>query len=568
MSVIVIGGGASGLHAALTLLNRGAQVTLIDPGRPRANYPHDGTPFSALPEVLADPAGFFLGADFQAVHVPRPGGGREYYGLPPSKDFIFDGPPDVPYRPDGMAALRSFATGGLGEAWTAGAYAFDATDMADWPVSAAEMAPFYDQVAARIGIGGQADDLTPHMPLHAHLHDPIALDPASAALLARYETRRDRLARKVPGFRLGRSRQAALARGRDGRGGCTLCGRCLWGCPNGALYTPGLTLRDCMGHAGFTYLPGHLVRRFDYDGDGNITGLAVVPRKGGPLRSLAASTYVLACGTLETGRVVLESLRHGTGRTEALTGLMDNRQILAPFYTLAMFGRPQPVDAYQYHQLAMGLAPAADRPYVHGQITTFSSGDLHPVIQQMPLPLPMARTVMQAIRSGLGVVNLNFADTRRDGNVLTLDPGTGSADRPAVLSARYRPGAGEAPMRRAALAQVARGFRALGAPLVPGMTHIRPMGSSVHYAGTLPMSDTPGPLRVDRTGRSHDFGNLYVADGSVFPSLPAKNLTFTLMANATRIAAGIPLDGQDGGRLSSGPASGRFPRSGHGPNRA
>jgi choline dehydrogenase-like flavoprotein len=38
-------------------------------------------------------------------------------------------------------------------------------------------------------------------------------------------------------------------------------------------------------------------------------------------------------------------------------------------------------------------------------------------------------------------------------------------------------------------------------------------------------------------GRSRDFENLWLADGITFPFLPAKNLTFTLMANAVRIAS-------------------------------
>jgi choline dehydrogenase-like flavoprotein len=39
--------------------------------------------------------------------------------------------------------------------------------------------------------------------------------------------------------------------------------------------------------------------------------------------------------------------------------------------------------------------------------------------------------------------------------------------------------------------------------------------------------------------RSHDFRNLYFADGASFPFLPAKNLTFTLMANAIRVGTAI-----------------------------
>jgi choline dehydrogenase-like flavoprotein len=62
------------------------------------------------------------------------------------------------------------------------------------------------------------------------------------------------------------------------------------------------------------------------------------------------------------------------------------------------------------------------------------------------------------------------------------------------------------------------------------------MGASVHYAGTLPMTLSGGDFTTDRDGRCRPFENLVVADGSTLPVLPAKNLTFTLMANATRIA--------------------------------
>ena len=44
-----------------------------------------------------------------------------------------------------------------------------------------------------------------------------------------------------------------------------------------------------------------------------------------------------------------------------------------------------------------------------------------------------------------------------------------------------------------------------------------------------------GPT-TDEPCRSRDLENLYFVDGTTFPSLPAKNLTFTLMANALRVA--------------------------------
>jgi hypothetical protein len=50
------------------------------------------------------------------------------------------------------------------------------------------------------------------------------------------------------------------------------------------------------------------------------------------------------------------------------------------------------------------------------------------------------------------------------------------------------------------------------------------------------MSARPAPLTTSPACESHDFQGLYFADGTTFPFLPAKNLTFTLMANAARVA--------------------------------
>jgi choline dehydrogenase-like flavoprotein len=50
------------------------------------------------------------------------------------------------------------------------------------------------------------------------------------------------------------------------------------------------------------------------------------------------------------------------------------------------------------------------------------------------------------------------------------------------------------------------------------------------------MTDEERPFTVTRGCRSRDVENLLVVDGSTFPFLPAKNITFSLMANAVRVA--------------------------------
>ncbi|MGR3762390.1 GMC oxidoreductase (plasmid) [Roseobacteraceae bacterium NS-SX3] len=540
MRIVVAGAGPSGLHFALTALARGHRVTLVDAGHTGDPVPLPQADLYGLKEGLADPVRHFLGASYGSASLPPAHGGeqREYYGLPASKDYVFRRPGRFKLQARGMAPLLSFAAGGLAQCWTGGAYAFDDGDLAPFGFGYARMAPYYAQVAERIGIGGAADALAEWYPGREHLREPVPLDQSSALLLQRYGARQDRLAQRHPGVRLGRSRQAALAAPMNGRGGCLQCGRCLWGCPNGAFYTPALTLAECLKHPRFDYRPGRFASHFTLADAGSLAALAAYPSEGGS-EEIAGDAFVLACGTISSANLFLRTLWKAGRGIARLDGLMDNQQVLAPFLNLAMLGRPHAANSYQYHQLAVALQGKSPAEFVHGQITTLTTGEAHPVMAQLPLGMGAARRVFTTLRSALGVVNLNFSDSRRGGNGLTLAPDAeaSGADGFPPLRLSYTPPDGQDRQIAAALSRLGGFMRGLGAPLVPGMTQIRPPGASVHYSGTLPVSAEGGAFTVTESCQSNDFANLFVVDGSVFPALPAKNLTFTLMANATRVAA-------------------------------
>jgi len=57
-----------------------------------------------------------------------------------------------------------------------------------------------------------------------------------------------------------------------------------------------------------------------------------------------------------------------------------------------------------------------------------------------------------------------------------------------------------------------------------------------HHMGTTRMHDSPRQGVVDRHGRVHELGNLYIAGSSVFPTAGANFPTFTLVALALRLA--------------------------------
>jgi len=530
--VLVVGSGPSGVHFAETALGKGCDVTMVDVGRAAPQPVLSDSRFDELKDRLDDPVSYFLGSDFDGVVLPDRE--KEYYGIPPSKQYVFEDSRLFARLTDGFEPLFSYARGGLAQAWTGGCYPFNEAELGPFPFGYDRLAPHYDSIAERIGINGEADDLAAFMPVHRHLQDPLPLDAHSQLIVRRYAARR-RILQERLGTVIGRTRIATITRDRAGRGACTTLGRCLWGCPRQALYTPSCTLDQIEGRAGFRYIRGVEATLFRYDATGRITTLEALDHHTRERLELPVDTLALAAGTLSTTAIVLRSVRAAGGPRLRLTGLMDNRQVLVPFLNVRMLGRAYEPGSYQYHLLGMGLTSPEAREYVHGQITTLKTALMHPIVQQVPGDLKTSLGIARVVHAALGMVNLNFHDDRRDDSWVELDE---AEPERARLVIRYTPPATEAARISQALRRVTRALAYLGCVVPPGMRHVRPMGASVHYAGTLPMAGpTAGPWTSDELGRSRAFSNLLLADGATFPFLPAKNLTFTLMANASRIAA-------------------------------
>jgi choline dehydrogenase-like flavoprotein len=137
---------------------------------------------------------------------------------------------------------------------------------------------------------------------------------------------------------------------------------------------------------------------------------------------------------------------------------------------------------------------------------------------------------MRLLSPSIGLLVLQHQDHPTPAKYCTLIPGSDGEDR---LIIDYALSAGE----QARIDEIETNIRrALLRLCCVDVRTARPgHGASAHYAGTLPMSATDDELTTDKNGRLRPMRRIYVADGSVFPCLPSKGLTFTMMANADRI---------------------------------
>ena len=517
--VIVVGSGPSGVSVAWPLLEAGLRVVLLDGGRERdVTLPHGA--YHDLRRGTSDQWRTFLGPRLEAL---RPAGPPSPKFDAPAARFAFetDSSP-LGIDGDGFAAVVSLARGGLANIWGAGIAAWGAEELAEFPFAPDSLAGSYRRVAARIGVTGfERDDLDSGHDGEIPSLAPMPLAENARRLFARYAERRSEL--HALGVRFGRPRTAVLTEPREGRGACTRCDMCVWGCGEEAIYSAAHELPALSAHPGCDYRPGTVVEAVE-PAPG---GWSVVLREGSP--SLTAPRLVLAAGALVSTRLVL-----------ALQGRFDEPVpvVGAPGAGFALFlpgrlGAPVATREFSMGQLSFlaAGAPGVAADGAYGTLFPASGLPASLVVERMPLTRPAAVRLFRLIQPALLFGNC-FLPGRYSASTARL-----VRDRDGRPRLVVRGGVAEvlAPRLVRLEHQLARAFRRLGAWILPGSFSPIGPGEDVRYAGTLPMRASPRRGEVDPAGELHGAAGLHVVDLSIFPAMSAKHHTLTMMANADRI---------------------------------
>ena len=121
-------------------------------------------------------------------------------------------------------------------------------------------------------------------------------------------------------------------------------------------------------------------------------------------------------------------------------------------------------------------------------------------------------------------------------NRITLHPTERDAHGLPVPVLEYRDHANSVAMKEHARRQGERIYESLGARRIASRPNV---GHGCHNMGVARMSERPADGVTNRWGRLHEMPNLFVSDGSLFPSSAAPNPTLTIVALAIRQAEHI-----------------------------
>jgi choline dehydrogenase-like flavoprotein len=510
--VIVIGSGPAGVSVSWPLVVAGRKVLMLDQGIGPKDTPKSEGAFLDIRRRDEKQWRVFLGEDF---HGLKNQGNVSPKLKVPASAYTFEGFSEAyKLRTESFIAVGSLATGGLSNAWGAGAYAYDDRDLKGFPVSRADLAPSFKAVASRIGVSGEAaDDMGAFYGGDVPLQTPIPLHDNTRHLLQRYESRREKS--QALGLHLGRARNAVLSTSLGDRKACSEDDMCLWGCAKGAIYSAAQDVEALVKRDNFTYRRGVFVQTIEREGDE-----ILVRFEGGVVR---ARTVVLAAGTIGSTKLALQSLGHRDQPIE----LVSNPAFAMAFCLPGRIGRAMASKGFSLGQLGFRIEADADDPdYAHGVV--FSGGSLltSEIARHLPLSRPAAVGFMRRMMPSLVFLNCFLP-----GNYSRHTVALGNSGELEIKGA-YAPDFETRVdfLRR----KLTKEFRHLGAYALPGGARVSEPGSDIHYAGTFPMGGD-SVLSTDAQGQLVGIPGLHIADGAVLPQLAAKNPTFTIMANADRI---------------------------------
>jgi hypothetical protein len=180
----------------------------------------------------------------------------------------------------------------------------------------------------------------------------------------------------------------------------------------------------------------------------------------------------------------------------------------------------------------MRAGDGSDR-WLQSQVFSYRSLLTFKLMKELPLGYRPALHALRVLMPAFTILGMHHEDHPTADKRVTLR----RADGDDVLEVRYRPTDAELARQHADERRMLGFFLRLGC--VP-LKAIRPgHGANMHYAGTFPIVPEGGELTCERDGRLRATRNVYLADGSVFPWLPPKGLTFNIMANADRVGTGL-----------------------------
>jgi choline dehydrogenase-like flavoprotein len=546
---IIVGSGAGGGMSAYHLAKSGMKVLMLEAGRdydPRVETPMFNTNAEAPLRGTSTPDkpfGFYDATVDGGWQVPN----EPYTVAEGSEPFIW-------WRPRML--------GGRTNHWGRIALRFGPLDFKpksrdglgyDWPITYDDVAPWYDKTEKLIGVSGAAAARnllnTPDSPPGCLMENapPRAFEIFYGRAFA---------AMGIPVIPM----HGAVVTGQmEGRNTCLFATPCGRGCAIGANFqSTTVLLPPAMATGNLKITTNALVYQVDLDKAGKAKGVSYVDRKTGQHHSVTAKSVVLAAGSGETARILLNSksskFPDGLCNTHGMVGryLMDTVGLNVTGQFPALEGLPPTNDDGQGTEHTYvpwwGYEKQKELGFPRGYHIEIGGGRQMPSMGMGGLVRDDATLVGDELRAKLrqkfgSTISFNGRGEMipNDDCYCELDPV--AKDKWGIPVLRFHWKWGESETNQAAhmvktFTEVIErlGGKPRGKVETDGKKAISKGGEMIHEIGTARMGHNDTDSVVNQYGQTWAVPNLFIMDGATMVSSPDKNPTLSIIALAWRSA--------------------------------
>ncbi len=396
---------------------------------------------------------------------------------------------------------------------------------ADWPIDYEDIKPYYEQLELEMPVAGPAYYPWGHP--HGYAYGPHPMGGVGNALI------KGCTALNIP---VSIGGPVAILSGSHGdRPHCIYRGFCIQGCKVGAKASTLVTHIPDAVRTGGEVRPQCMVSRVELGKNNRVTGVHYIDHDG-QSHFQRAKAVIVSGYAIETPRLLLNSAcpgyEHGLANSSGVLG----KYLMAQAGNVIMGRFEQPVRMYK----APPAHALTEEFYETSPKNDFARGF---AIQTVgPLPQAFAKQMFAAKQAWGWGLRKEMMDYNHwaafgllgeilpwDDNRVTIAEDKDRFGLP-VAHVTFNLHDNDKKLIKAARKKTEEVMQAAGA------TEVVQEARYAHLVGACRMGSDPRTSVVDKFGRTHDIANLFVCDGSVFPTQGSANPGLTIQALAARTA--------------------------------
>lgn len=523
--VVVIGSGAAGGMAAWNLARKGVKVLMLEAG-PKFNQADFWSHVKPWEERAMRRAGK-RPPDFEGVPLEE-----SPYSTPDGQDFLL---------------RRVWGVGGKTNIWGRVSLRFSDLNFTEpevdgweipWPIRYAEIAPYYDNVEKLIGVNGGDDD-TPFLPGSKN-HLPPPGRRCGEVLLTKAFAK---IGRPVVS-----GRRAVLTQPHNGRAACHYCGACGRGCDISAFFNSyDYLLADALETGNLDLVENAVVSRIFVDDEGLANKVQYFNRLTAEEVQVPAKRVIVAASAVDSVRILLNSKSrqhpNGLGNGSDVIGryLTEQTRFHVEGFAPQLVGAPATNDdgiSGGHIYLPRFEMPTEKRDYLRGfGVQFWGIGCRGGAGYAKHLP-GFGSAFKQSVKAHYPAniaVHPYIEGLPQADNRITVDENKLDRFGVPLMHIDYKIGDNERKMIDRAYDLVEEAMHAVRAQTLPYKRGDHDLlGSAIHEHGCCRMGDDPKRSALNKNLQMHEVKNVFVVDGSAFPTPTEKNPTLTILALAWR----------------------------------